>query len=382
MSQFLQNTAVQVRNSAISAVYRFVAKPYFFQKDPEDVHDSVVRIGTFMGKFYLGRKLASFLFYYSNPVLEQNILGIHFPNPVGLSAGFDKNARLTEILPSVGLGFAELGSFTAEPCPGNSKPRLWRLISHKALVVYYGLYNDGAEIIANRIRGKKLRIPFGTSIAKTNVQRTCDVDEGVSDYATSFRIFANLGDYFTVNISCPNTFGGEPFTKLESFEKLFTVLDTISTKKPVFVKISPDLPDQQLYALLEIAKKHRIHGFICTNLTKDRENPKLLKKLGDTVLPPNGGISGKLLEKRSNEMLRKVYKKVGKSHVIIGVGGIFTAEDAYYKIRAGASLVQFFTGMIYQGPQVVSEINRKLSVLLKKDNFKNISEAVGADYRN
>ncbi len=375
------SAVVGLRNAIITLGYRYIAKPIFFKRDPESVHDMVVKIGKAGGKTWLGRGLASSLFYYSDSSLSQKILGIDFPNPVGLSAGFDKNAELTDILPCVGFGFAELGSFTGEPCAGNPKPRLWRLIPQKSLVIWYGLYNDGAEAISKRLAKKKFRIPIGTSIAKTNTPNVCETETSVADYEKSFRLFADIGDYTTVNISCPNTGGGEPFTDVANFNTLMDALDKVPTKKPVFVKFSPDLTDENLMGLINASKQHRVHGFICTNITKDRNDPEFKKMTAGVTLPEKGGMSGKIVEAKSNEMIRKVYREVGKTHIIVGVGGIFTAEDAYAKIKAGASLVQFITGMIFQGPQVVSEINRGLAKLARKDGYKNISEAIGADYR-
>src|SRR4030042_3231233 len=197
--------------------YKNLLQPIFFQIDPETIHDVMVSFGQFLGNYSFLRKFTGLLFYYQNKKLEQKILGIKFRNPIGLAAGFDKNAQLTDILPFVGFGFCEVGSITGEPCEGNPKPRLWRLKKSKGLLVYYGLKNDGCEILSKKLEDKKFSIPVGTNIAKTNSKKTVEVDAGISDYVKAFRKFADIGDYFTINISCPNAFGGQPFTDSVSF---------------------------------------------------------------------------------------------------------------------------------------------------------------------
>ncbi|MDP2630325.1 MAG: quinone-dependent dihydroorotate dehydrogenase [Candidatus Uhrbacteria bacterium] len=366
-----------IRNSILGFLYRTLAKPIFFSRDPEEVHDHMLRFGSFLGRYPITRSICSLLFDYSHPSLEQTILGVHFSNPVGLAAGFDKDAQLTDIVPSVGFGFSEVGSITGESCKGNAKPRLWRLKKSKGLMVYYGLKNDGCEEIAARLSKKKFRIPIGISVAKTNCQKTADVGAGIEDYVKAFQIMEPIGDYITVNISCPNAFGGEPFTDPERLNKLFTRLDSIPTQKPIFIKLSPELSEKEIDLVLECITRHRVHGIICTNLGKTRSNPALI----DVDIPEKGGYGGRPAQKRSNELIAYVYKKTKGKYVIIGCGGVFTAQDAYTKIRLGASLIQMITGMIYQGPQVIGEINCGLVQLLKKDELDNISDAVGVDSR-
>lgn len=364
-----------MRNKLIHFFYVKALKPIYFLRDPEEVHDAMTRIGEFLGKYALTRKITSLLFSFSHPMLEQNILGIHFPNPIGLAAGFDKDALLTDIIPSVGFGFAEVGSITGEPCEGNPKPRLWRLKKSRALVVYYGLKNEGCEKIAGRLRSKNFKIPIGTSIAKTNSPSTIETEAGINDYLKAFRRLIDIGHYFTINISCPNAFGGEPFTEPDRLNRLLSIIDSVSAKKPIFLKISPDLNEEQVNAILRVCENHRIHGFICSNLTKNRN----LSKIRDQIIPEKGGISGKVTEELSNAQIRFIYRKTGNKYIIIGCGGIFSATDAYTKIKAGASLLQLITGMIFEGPQLISEINRGLVQLLKKDDFQNIQEARGSE---
>jgi len=371
----MNNLTIAARNKLLNFFYTKTLKPIYFCRDPEDVHDAMTRLGQFLGKHTITRKMTSVGFSFSHPVLKQDLLGIHFLNPVGLAAGFDKDARLTDILPSVGFGFVEVGSITGEPCEGNPKPRLWRLKESQALVVYYGLKNEGCEKIAVRLRSKNFGIPIGTSIAKTNSPATVETESGINDYLKAFRQFVDIGHYFTINISCPNAFGGEPFTDPDRLDRLLLAIDAISSKKPVFLKISPDLNEEQTDAILLVCESHRIHGFICSNLTKK----KRFAKIYDRKMPGKGGISGKAVEELSNAQIRFIYRKTGEKYIIIGCGGIFSAADAYTKIKAGASLVQLITGMIFEGPQLVSEINRGLVQLLKKDGFQNIREARGRE---
>jgi len=364
----------------MGGLYSGVLKPVFFRHDPEVVHDAMTQVGVKLGKVGVGRSLTSGFFQYQNPMLRQKILGIEFKNPIGLSAGFDKNAELTDILPSVGFGFAELGSITGEPCGGNEKPRLWRLPRSKSLVVNYGLKNDGCEAIAKRLKEKKFEIPFGMSVAMTNCEANLDTKNAVFDYAKAFKTLEPLAAYMTINISCPNTKGGQPFVAPHKLDYLLDIVDEIPTEKPIFIKFSPDLSHQDIDELLAAARSHRVHGIICTNLTKKRD----AAVIREGTVPAVGGLSGKMVQEQSEDMLAYIYRKEcqrkdGKQLVLIGSGGVFTAEDAYRKIRLGASLIHIITGMIFEGPQVISEINQGLVKLLKRDGFTTVSQAIGID---
>lgn len=349
--------------------YRYGCKPYFFKRDPETVHDRMVRLGATIGKCAITRSVTQQLFAFGHPMLEQRLHEIFFKNPVGLSAGFDKNADLTSIMPSVGFGFEEVGSITAGAYEGNPKPRLWRMPEHRALQVYYGLKNDGAEKIHKKLMGKKFHFPLGVSIAKTNCPETSQLEKGIKDYLFTYTLFQDVGDYFTINISCPNTCETTPlFANPQNLSKLLKTLQTIPKKKPLFIKLSPDLEDRTLIQIIESCLENDVDGFVCTNLTKN----------SGLSLPGKGGVSGKAVEMLANKMIRTVYSQTKGKKTIIGCGGIFTPEDAYAKIRAGANLLQLITGMIYEGPQLIGDINRGLVALLKRDGFTHVSEAVGA----
>ena len=371
----LREISVRYRNRIIRAAYKGVLRPIFFMNDPESMHDQVTSAGRWLGHHPMARGLTRWLFGYGNERLHQNILGIVFKNPLGLAAGFDKNAELTDILPAIGFGFAEVGSVTGYPCSGNPKPRLWRLPKSQSLVVHYGLKNDGCEAISAKLRGAAFGIPIGMSIAMTNRRENLDLESAVTDYAKAFRAMEPFGAYVTVNVSCPNVHGGQPFVVPHKLDRLFDILDEIPTIKPVFIKISPDLDDFELDAFLGVARRHRIHGIICTNLTKKRDRSRII----DADVPDIGGLSGKVVQDMSDDMLARIYKKEGGRFVLIGCGGVSTAEDAYKKIRLGASLIQMITGMIFEGPQVVSEINQGLEKLLEHDGFKTITDAIGVD---
>ncbi len=366
----MRDNLTSVRNYINRKIYKTILKPIFFQLNPENIHDYMVKIGEFLGKYKITRKIVSLEWNYSNPSLEQKILGISFKNPIGLGAGFDKNAVLNNIVPSIGFSFTEVGSITAKPYDGNQKPRLYRLPKYKTLRVNYGLKNLGAEILHKQLQNKIFTLPVGISIAKTNSPETSEINKGIEDYFFTYRTFQDIGSYFTINISCPNTCEEKPiFAEPKNLDLLLEKIFSIPKNKPIFIKISPDLSEEQLGEILKVCKKYKIDGFVCTNLTK----VNLFAHTG------KGGFSGKAVEKLSTEMIRKVYKFYNGKTIIIGSGGVFDASDAYKKIKAGANLIQLITGMIYEGPQVISEINFGLVKLLKKDGYKNISEAVGKE---
>lgn len=355
-----------VRNAVIARLYRVILKPIFFQQDPERIHNRMVGFGRVLGKSRLTSWSTRQLFSYRHPLLEQTLHGIHFTNPIGLSGGFDKNGVLTRIIPSAGFGFMEVGSITAEASEGNPKPRLWRYPDEKSLLVHLGLNNDGVEVIADRLEREMPKdFPIGTNIAMTNRQQAFGVEEGIADYATSFRRLADVGSYFTINISCPNTYQGQPFSDPAVLDKLFVTLDAIPTSKPIFLKLSPDLSESEVDALLEVVQTHRLHGFVCSNLTQkhSKEHP--------------GGLSGKAQWKLSNQQIQHIAMSAQGKYTIIGCGGIFSAEDAYHKIKLGASLVELITGMIYEGPQLISTINQGLVRFVRKDGFSDIRQVVG-----
>ena len=361
-------------------LYKKALKPLFFKQDPEAVHNRILKLGRRFGDSAAMRGLFKAAFNYQHPALQQNIFGLDFTNPVGLSAGFDKDADLINFLPSFGFGFSTVGSITLHPYAGNPPPRLYRLPASEGIVVNYGLKNIGTKLINERIQASRVSTPVVVSIAKTNSQATCDDESGVADYVGSFQQVANQDKVAMaeINISCPNTFGGEPFTTPERLELLLAALDAIPCSKPVVIKMPINLAWPGFQALLDVILRHRVVGVTVGNLNKDRSSDKI----HDTIpVGLKGGISGKPTYDLCNELISKTYQYCGDKLIIIGVGGIFSAQDAYEKIKRGASLVELITGMIYEGPQLIGEINAGLVELLEKDGYKNIKEAIGAAYK-
>lgn len=365
----------------LAPLYKNIAKPIFFKQDPEDVHDRMTHAGNLLGKNSLTRALVRLVFNFDNQMLEQEVAGVYFRNPIGLSAGFDKNAKLINILPEVGFGHMELGSVTLNAYKGNPKPRLFRLPKSKALVVYYGLMNEGIKNILPRIKVvKKSKSAVGISVAKTNSEKTSTEEGGIHDYYECLKYINEnkTGDYYTINISCPNTFGGEPFTTKERLENLLSKISTLKITKPVFVKMPINLEWKDFDDLLQVCIKYKITGVVIGNLTKVRDPNLIHDQIPEHI---KGGISGKPTWELCNNLISETYKRYSDKLIIIGVGGVFSAEDAYEKIKRGATLIQLITGMIFEGPQLIGTINKGLVVLLKKDGYKNISEAVGSYYK-
>ena len=352
--------------------YSKIFKPIFFLFDPEGIHDFISQTGYLFGSNIVTKKLTALLFDYQNKVLEQTVVGLKFKNPIGLAAGFDKDAKLTQILPYMGFGFEEVGSITAKAYGGNQKPRLYRLPEKQILRVNYGLKNFGATVVRDKLKPLNFKFIVGISVAKTNHPDTSVVGAGVEDYFFTYKTFADVGDYFAINISCPNTCEEKPiFAEPENLDVLLAKIFSTPKTKPVFIKLSPDLEEAQLQGILEVCQKYPVDGFVCSNLTKENSFDHNGK----------GGFSGKAVEELSNQLIIKVYKFYQGEKIIMGCGGVFNAADAYKKIRLGASVVQLITGMIFEGPQLIGQINLGLAELLKKDGFTNISQAVGVDNR-
>ncbi|MFQ5493690.1 MAG: quinone-dependent dihydroorotate dehydrogenase [Candidatus Dojkabacteria bacterium] len=358
--------------------YKRILKPILFLGDPEKIHDGFLKIGGFLGGNPIGRKFLRDIFFYKHLSLKQNIHGIDFQNPVGLSAGFDKDGKIVPILEQIGFGFTQIGSVTLHPYEGNPGKRLIRLIKSKAILVNYGLKNDGVKEIIQRVKKHKTSIPLSFSIAKTNSKKASTRTEAIKDYIGSIKQVdaSGLASFITINISCPNTFGGEPFNDPKSLTSLLKEVDTLKLKLPIFVKMPNDVSWEIFDSLLKVIIKYKLAGVIISNLVKDRS-------LSKDVIPDDqkGAMGGLPAKEVSNKLISKTYRRYGEKLTIIGVGGIFNAEDAYEKIKLGASLVQLITGMVYEGPQLISTINHGLVRLLSEDGYKDIREAIGSAHR-
>ncbi len=351
-------------------MYKEYIRPILFKGNPEKVHNLTILLGRFLAFSRLSRILRS-NFVVKNKMLKNKVMGIELDNPVGLAAGFDKNAYLVDFIPDLGFGFIEVGSVTARACEGNPKPRLHRLVKDEGIIVNYGLANEGADRIYERLKGRKFRIPLGVSIAKTN-DSDIKGEGSVNDYLEGFKKMQNIGDYTTINISCPNVGDGRSFEDPYLLESLLKKINNIRKKRRILLKISPDIDKANLDKIIKLATKFKINGFIVSNLTKKREGLS-----NDANLKHNGGISGRHVRNKSNELIKYIYNKTKGKFVIVGCGGVFNGQDAYEKIKNGASLIQMITGMIFEGPAVVGRINKELIELIKKDGYKNIREAIG-----
>ena len=334
-----------------------------------------------------------------NTHLEQTLWGLKFPNPIGLAAGFDKDGVAASVWQHLGFGFAELGTVTFHAQPGNLRPRLFRLPKDQAALNRMGFNNQGAAALAEQLRrslvansteygargmgygeaSTQCPIPIGVNLGKSKVT---PLAEASSDYLSSFRLLRDLGDYFVVNVSSPNTPG---LRSLQSAEHLSSILDTIQQEnqgqKPLLVKIAPDLEWEEIEAIAIAAQTYQLAGMIATNTTIRRDGLKtqLISQTGKSVCEEAGGISGAPLRDRSTEVIRFIWQQTKGDLPIIGVGGIFTAEDAWEKIVAGASLIQVYTGWVYEGPWMVRRILDGLLQKLQEQGLASIADAVGLE---
>lgn len=343
--------------------YTTLVKPIFFLLDAEDAHNIVTNFGKSLGKSKLFRSLTAVAFSFKNESNKILLDGITFPNKVGLAAGFDYNADLNQILPAVGMGFHTIGTVTYEPYEGNKKPRLGRFLESKSLLVNKGLKSIGAVAIAKKLSGIKFKIPTGISVASTNKSFKNDTQQ-ILDILKTFKIFENSNvnhSYYELNISCPNTFGGEPFTSPTRLKKLLDALEKLKLSKPVYIKMPIDQSKKETLDLLKVIEKYTIAGLIFGNLTKDKNNPDVTKNDREVWKNVKGNLSGKPTWNRSNELIKLTRRNYGKRFTIIGTGGVFTGKDAIEKLNNGADLVQLITGMIFEGPQTVGEINLRLA---------------------
>lgn len=365
--------------------YTSIAKPILFRMQPDGVHSRTLRLAVALQRSRVMRQMIHGALAYDEPtILAQDVRGVWFTNPIGLSAGFDKNFELPPMMRAIGFGFMEGGSVTNRPSAGNPRPWFYRLPRSKSLVVYAGLANQGAHTIMKRLasydRGQLEDFPLNVSVAQTNTKDITTEQEAIGDVIEGVRTVrdANLAHMLTINISCPNTYRGEPFTSPKMFEKLLRQVDALQLEMPVFVKMPNHLSWDDFDALLTVAAHHDISGVTVSNLAKREAGVKLSEPLPDSVL---GGLSGKPTWEKSNELIKRTYQKYGKRFTIIGVGGVFSAKDAYTKIRLGATLVELITGMIFEGPQLVGQINKGLTELLERDGYSNVREAIGVDAR-
>ncbi len=364
-------------------LYR-IAKPLLFRMDPEKAHHLIVDgMGAAARIPGTGALLSAAWGVAETPDLAVDLFGLHFAHPVGLAAGLDKNARAVAGFSRIGLSFMEVGTVTPVGQPGNEQPRLFRLPPDEALINRMGFNNEGADAIAGRLgRIKRRRIPIAVNIGKN---KTTPNERAEGDYRACLQKLYPHADFFVVNISSPNT---PDLRALQHGDELLALLSAVKEEmnvqaersggpvKPILVKIAPDNTDDQLAYMAEAIVRSGISGVIATNTTISRE------RLTHPHAGETGGLSGRPLTQRSTEVIRTLYRLTSGKLPIIGSGGIFDAGDAYEKIRAGASLVEVYTALIYRGPGLLRSIHRGLRERLKADGFSRITEAVGADHRN
>lgn len=368
-------------------LYRLL-RPFLFQLDAESAHGLGVRAARF-GK--LSSPIVRGLFRFEDERLEQTLWrvedrpGLHFSNPVGLAAGFDKNAELVGFWPSVGFGFAEVGSVTALPNAGNPRPRAFRLPADRALINRMGLNNDGAEAVAEHLTGliEPKGFVLGINVAKTHDPSILG-DAATEDFRMSVHHLLPFAGFLALNVSCPNTSEGKTFEEPDALDALLgAVMEERAAQKssvPVLVKFSPPASENDMGNVDELARislEHGVEGFIATNTASGRDRLRSSKaRLADIG---NGGLSGRPLARRATALVRHLYRRTSGAVPIIGVGGIDSPEIAYERIRAGASLVELYTGLVYEGPALIKRINKGLVRFLERDGFGSIHEAIGTD---
>ena len=373
---------ITIASSLTSFTYQNIVKPLLFQVDPELVHELMTDMGEFCGSYEPVRSVFSYTYAFTHPSLTQKLHGIQFTNPVGLAAGFDYRAQLTQILPAVGFGFGTLGTITRFSYEGNQKPRLGRLPKSKSLLVNKGFKNAGAAAVIKKLMRLKFRHPVGVSIGRTNSQLLTTQKQSITDIVKAFSLFENSHvkhAYYELNISCPNLRGNITFYPAKNLHELLSEIDRLKISRPLFIKMPISETNRETQNMLEVIVTHKISGVIFGNLQKNRRDKSVVAAEVAHISHLKGHLSGKPTWHRSNELIKLAYKNYGKQLTVIGCGGIFSAEDAYTKIKLGASLVQLITGMVYQGPALIGQINYGLTKLLQQDGLQYVAEAVGVE---
>ncbi len=341
--------------------YDAALRPLLFRMDPESAHDlafKALAIGLVSAKTY------------KNPILEQQLFSLPFPNPLGLGAGFDKNAIAVQHWHKLGFGFVEVGTVTWHPQPGNDKPRMFRLPEDKAIINRMGFNNDGAQGVAERLRSSKSKITLGINLGKSKITELKDAAE---DYRRSFSALKDFGKYFVVNVSSPNTPGLRSLQERGPLSEIFSAIKGVDASKPLFVKVAPDLEFDALDEVVDVARQYKLTGIIATNTTITRDAIPVGHKNRDE----SGGLSGAPLKKRANEALSHLYKACGNDMILVGVGGIFNGDDLYEKIALGAHLCQVYTGWIYGGPSMVPRSLKQLAERMNREGIHSLGELRG-----
>lgn len=352
-------------------LYKAAVRPLLFRFSADYAHDLTLNLASIASDSRLITGVLGNIYQKDYPELHQKIWGLQFKNPVGLAAGFDKNARVTSLMQAIGFGFLEVGSISADACTGNPRPRSWRLPEDLSLINRLGLNNDGAKTVVKRVRKTQVDVPLGINIAKTH-NPDISGQAALDDYKFSLQLSKNIADYITLNISCPNTQEGKTFEDPELLNRLLAHLEIgkDASDPPVLIKFSVDLDHENLAELLDVTESFAVSGYVATNTSSGRDKLKTdsekLKKIG------RGGLSGKAIAERSTMVIEKISTHTKGEKTIIGVGGVFTADDAIEKIKAGADLIQLYTGLVYEGPSIAKTINRGISNYLRDNGLSHV----------
>jgi dihydroorotate dehydrogenase len=355
--------------------YKSLIRPLFFRINPETAHDVAYTFARIAANSDAACNFLSGMFNQSYPNLHQGWFGLQFKSPIGLAAGFDKNGHLPRSIQALGFGFTEVGSITARRSEGNPKPRMYRLPLDQALVNRMGLNNDGASAIVSRLQSySKTSIPLGINIAKTHDPRILG-DAAIRDYIASYKEAVTIADYITINVSCPNTEEGKTFEDTSALRDLLSGIskERQTTNIPVLVKFSADLTHNELASLIHVCEEEGIDGYVAVNTSGLRIGLSQTE-IGVIMSAGRGGLSGQPLLTRAEGTIRHIRSLVPESRLIIGVGGVDSTEAALRLLKAGASLLQVYTGLVYQGPGLASIINRGLSAWLDSHGLKSISD--------
>ena len=351
-------------------VYRSLVRPLLFRLPAETAHELALHSLSLVPPSLIAKRV-------DDPKLIIKRFGLTFSNPIGLAAGFDKNGVALRPLAALGFGFIEAGTVTYHPQPGNPRPRLFRLSEDQALINRAGFNNEGAAAFARRVAGHRPDCVLGVSIGKSKIT---PLEDYIEDYLASFELVHEIADYVAINVSSPNTPQLRELQRPQQLERLLLALQArrreLQTHVPLLVKLSPDLQRHDLEMIVEVIERLEIDGIIATNTTVSRDH--LRTGSGRVAACGEGGLSGKPLKDKSTQMIADLYELTHGFIPLIGVGGIFTAEDAWEKITAGASLVQLYTGFIYQGPRIASQISEDLSKILAREGFPNLDAAIGS----
>jgi dihydroorotate dehydrogenase len=362
----------------VGALYRNIIRPMLFGFDSEQIHNFTIKtLGGLSASTVTCDLLQDF---FGSPRLPVQVCGLNFPNPIGLAAGMDKQAAAVPAWEALGFGFVELGGVTWHAQPGNPTPRMFRAVKDGALVNRMGFNNPGAQAIAEKLTAWKRaerwpRHPVGINLGKSKVT---PLERAAEDYANSFGLLRSLADFFVVNVSSPNTPNLRKLQEKEALDEILTALQQQQAPgdpKPIFVKVAPDLTFEALDEILELVAPRGLAGVVATNTTINR--PETLDPELGRIYAESGGLSGKPLQKRSTDVIRHLYRQTKGKLFVIGVGGVFTVQDAWEKITAGASLLQIYTALVYEGPGVASQLVRGIAGRLEERGMRSLSEAVG-----